>query len=201
MANPLSVGELSVPPVTPEDRERLHGHLGGLVWFTGLSGAGKSTIANLVDRRLYQLGRHTMLLDGDVVRTGLCEDLGFSPHDRAENVRRIGEAGRLFARAGVLALVAVIAPYNRDRQATRERMREGRFIEVFVDAPLSVCERRDPKGLYKRARAGQIQDFTGIDAPYEAPIDPEVRLDSGGEVPAEQLAEQVIALLRERDLA
>ncbi|MCA9708527.1 MAG: adenylyl-sulfate kinase [Myxococcales bacterium] len=201
MAHPLSVGELSAPRLTPEDRERLHGHLGGLVWFTGLSGAGKSTIANLVDRRLHAMGRHTMLLDGDVVRTGLCEDLGFSPADRAENVRRIGEAGRLFARAGVLALVAVIAPYQRDRQATRERMRPGRFVEVFVDAPLSVCEERDPKGLYKKARAGQLRDFTGIDAPYEAPASPEVRLDSGGDVPAEALADQVIALLRERNLA
>jgi len=201
MAHPLSVGELSVPPVTPEDRERLHGHHGGLVWFTGLSGAGKSTIANLVDRRLHELGRHTMLLDGDVVRTGLCEDLGFSPADRAENVRRIGEAGRLFARAGVLALVAVIAPYNRDRQSTRERMRPDRFVEVFVDAPLSVCERRDPKGLYKRARAGELRDFTGIDAPYEAPPDPELRLDSGGEVSAEALADQVIDLLKARNLA
>lgn len=201
MASPLSVGDLGVPRLTPEDRERLHGHLGGLVWFTGLSGAGKSTIANLVDRRLHELGRHTMLLDGDVVRTGLCEDLGFSPADRAENVRRIGEAGRLFARAGMLALVAVIAPYNRDRQATRERMRPGRFVEVFVDAPLSVCEQRDPKGLYKKARAGEIRDFTGIDAPYEAPVDPEVRLNSGGDISAEALAEQVITLLQERDLA
>ncbi len=201
MANPLSVGDLGTPPLTPEDRERLHGHPGGLVWFTGLSGSGKSTIANLVDRRLHEMGRHTMLLDGDVVRTGLCEDLGFSPADRAENVRRIGEAGRLFARSGVLALVAVIAPYNRDRQATRERMRPDRFVEVYVDASLEVCERRDPKGLYKRARAGEIRDFTGIDAPYEAPPTPEIRLDSGGDVTPEALAEQVIEFLRGRDLA
>jgi len=201
MAHPLSVGELSVPPLTPEEREHLHGHLGGLVWFTGLSGAGKSTIANLVDRTLHDMGRHTMLLDGDVVRTGLCEDLGFSPEDRAENVRRIGEVGRLFARSGVLALVAVIAPYNRDRQATRERMRADRFVEVFVDAPLSVCEARDPKGLYEKARAGELRNFTGIDAPYEAPVKPEVHLDSGGGVPAEALAEQVIAVLKARNLA
>jgi len=201
MANPLSVGDLGTPPLTPEDRERLHGHRGGLVWFTGLSGAGKSTIANLVDRRLHQMGRHTMLLDGDVVRTGLCEDLGFSPEDRAENVRRIGEAGRLFARSGVLALVAVIAPYNRDRQATRERMRPDRFVEVYVDASLEICEQRDPKGLYKRARAGEIRDFTGIDAPYEAPPAPELRLDSGGDVTAEALADRVIAFLQGRNLA
>lgn len=197
----LSVGDLGTARLTPEERETLHGHGGGLVWFTGLSGAGKSTIANLVDHRLYAMGRHTMLLDGDVVRTGLCEDLGFSPQDRAENVRRIGEVGRLFARSGALALVAVIAPYNRDRQATRERMRAGRFVEVFVDAPLEVCEQRDPKGLYARARAGKLSDFTGIDAPYEAPVDPEVRLDSSGGVSAEDLADQVVEFLRAHDLA
>ncbi len=197
----LSVGELSAPRLLTEDRERLHGHGGALVWFTGLSGAGKSTVANLVDRQLYAMGRHSVLLDGDVVRTGLCEDLGFSPADRAENVRRIGEVGRLFAQTGTLALVAVIAPYEGDRQRTRARMPEGRFIEVFVDAPLSVCEERDTKGLYAKARAGQLRDFTGVNAPYEVPKAPELHLDSAGEVSAEALAERVIALLVERGLA
>jgi adenylyl-sulfate kinase len=197
----LSVGELNAPRLGPEDRERLHGHGGALVWLTGLSGAGKSTIANLVDRRLYAMGRHSVLLDGDVVRTGLCGDLGFSPADRAENVRRIGEVGRLFAQTGVVALVAVIAPYTRDRQAARERMRPGRFVEVFVDAPLAVCEERDPKGLYAKARAGKLTDFTGVDAPYEVPTAPEVHLDSGGEQSPEALAERVIDFLRTRGLA
>lgn len=197
----LSVGDLGVPRLQPEDRERLHGHGGALVWFTGLSGAGKSTVANLVDRTLHAMGRHSVLLDGDVVRTGLCGDLGFSPADRAENVRRIGEVGRLFAQTGVIAIVAVIAPYARDRDAARARMREGRFVEVFVDAPLRVCEDRDPKGLYAKARAGVLRDFTGVDAPYEVPARPELHLDSGGDVPAEALAEQVIALLRARGLA
>src|SRR5690606_29763976 len=197
----LSVGDLGVPRLQPEDRERLHGHGGALVWFTGLSGAGKSTVANLVDHRLHAMGRHSVLLDGDVVRTGLCGDLGFSPTDRAENVRRIGEVGRLFAQTGTIAIVAVIAPYAGDRDAVRARMREGRFIEVFVDAPLPVCEQRDPKGLYAKARAGTLKDFTGVDAPYEVPTSPELRLDSGGDVSPQALAEQVIELLRARGLA
>lgn len=197
----LSVGELSAPRLGTEDRERLHGHGGALVWFTGLSGAGKSTVANLVDRQLYAMGRHSVLLDGDVVRTGLCGDLGFSPADRAENVRRIGEVGLLFAQTGVIALVAVIAPYEADRQAVRGRLAEGRFLEAFVDAPLGVCEQRDTKGLYAKARAGTLSDFTGVNAPYEVPTAPELHLDSGGGVTAQVLAQQVIELLRARGLA
>ena len=192
----ISVGELSAPRLSTSDRERLHGHGGALVWFTGLSGAGKSTIANLVDRRLHAMGRHSVLLDGDLVRAGLCGDLGFSPEDRAENVRRIGEVGLLFAQTGVVALVAVIAPYERDRKAVRERMAAGRFVEVFVDASLEVCEQRDTKGLYAKARAGKISDFTGVNAPYEVPAKPELHLDSGGGVTAEELAERVIEYLR-----
>ncbi len=197
----LSVGELSAPRLTPQDHERLHGHAGALVWFTGLSGAGKSTIANLVDRQLHGAGRHTVHLDGDVVRTGLCADLGFSPADRKENVRRIGEVGRLFAQSGALALVAVIAPYEADRAAARARMEQGRFIEVFVDAPLAICEGRDPKGLYARARAGQIRDFTGIDAPYERPRSPELHLDTGGDLGPDALALRVVTYLREHGFA
>ena len=197
----LSVGELSAPRLSTEDRERLHGHGGALVWFTGLSGAGKSTIANLVDRRLHDMGRHSVLLDGDLVRAGLCGDLGFSPEDRRENVRRIGEVGLLFAQTGVVALVAVIAPYERDRQAARERMAAGRFVEVFVDASLQVCEQRDTKGLYAKARAGKISDFTGVNAPYEVPRKPELHLDSSGGVSADELAERVVEYLRGHGLA
>ncbi|MCA9653599.1 MAG: adenylyl-sulfate kinase [Myxococcales bacterium] len=201
MSTNLSVGDLGAERLQAEDRERLHGFGGALVWFTGLSGAGKSTVANLVDRKLHAKGRHSVLLDGDLVRTGLCADLSFSPSDRAENVRRIGEVGRLFAQTGVLALVAVIAPYNRDRQRARERMRDGRFVEVFVDAPLSVCEERDPKGLYAKARAGEITDFTGVDAPYEAPQQPEVHLDSGGGASPDELADRVVAFLETNGFA
>lgn len=195
----LSVGSLDRPRITYEDRERLHGHGGSLVWFTGLSGSGKSTIANAVDHTLYAQRRHSVILDGDVVRTGLCSDLGFSPDDRIENIRRIGEVGRLFAQTGAVALVAVIAPYGASRDAARNAMRPGRFIEVHVDAPLSVCEARDPKGLYKKARAGIIKNFTGLDAPYEVPVEPELRLDTSVLSPDEAAA-KVIALLRSREL-
>ncbi|MBL4689302.1 MAG: adenylyl-sulfate kinase [Nannocystaceae bacterium] len=195
----LSVGSLDRPRITYEDRERLHGHGGALVWFTGLSGSGKSTIANAVDHTLYTQQRHSVILDGDVVRTGLCNDLGFSPNDRMENIRRIGEVGRLFAQTGTIALVAVIAPYGASRDAVRKAMRPGRFIEVHVDAPLSVCEARDPKGLYKKARAGIIKNFTGLDAPYEVPIEPELRLDTSVLSPDEAAA-KVIAVLQSREL-
>lgn len=195
----LSVGSLDRPRLSYDDRERLHGHGGALVWLTGLSGSGKSTIANVVDRTLYEKRRHSVILDGDVVRTGLCNDLGFSPEDRVENVRRIGEVGRLFAQTGVVALVAVIAPYAVSRDAVRSAMRPGRFIEVHVDAPLAVCEARDPKGLYKKARAGIIKNFTGLDAPYETPSEPELRLDTSAVSPDEAAA-AVLRLLAERGL-
>ncbi|MEM6995128.1 MAG: adenylyl-sulfate kinase [Myxococcota bacterium] len=195
----LSVGSLDRPRITYDDRERLHGHGGALVWLTGLSGSGKSTVANVVDHTLYAAGRHSVILDGDVVRTGLCSDLGFSPEDRVENIRRIGEVGRLFAQTGAIALVAVIAPYAASRDAARKAMRPGRFIEVHVDAPLSVCEARDPKGLYKKARAGIIKNFTGVDAPYEAPTEPELRLDTSALSP-DDAADQVVALLKARQL-
>lgn len=193
----LSVGTLDRERLTYDDRERLHGHGGALVWFTGLSGSGKSTVANIVDRTLYERRRHSVILDGDVVRTGLCNDLGFSPEDRRENVRRIGEVGRLFAQTGAIALVAVIAPYAGARDAARKAMREGRFIEVHVDAPLSVCEERDPKGLYKKVRAGEIKNFTGVDAPYETPDNPELRLPTA-ELSPDEAAAKVIALLEAR---
>lgn len=197
--------------VTRADRERLMGHGGLVVWFTGLSGSGKSTVANLVDERLHRRGVHTFLLDGDNVRMGLNPNaaelrpvygdafaerfgLGFSADDRAENIRRIAAVAELFAAAGLVTLTAFVSPYRRDRDAVRARLGKD-FVEVFVDAPLEVCERRDPKGLYKKARAGQIKQFTGIDDPYEPPARAEIRLDAAAHAP-DVLAEQVVAYLQ-----
>ncbi|HZY34186.1 MAG TPA: adenylyl-sulfate kinase [Rhodanobacter sp.] len=162
------------------------------LWFTGLSGAGKSTIANLVERRLHALGCHTYLLDGDNVRHGINKDLGFTPEDRVENIRRIAEVAHLMVDAGLIVLVSAISPYRSERQSARELFAAAEFMEVFVDAPLEECERRDPKGLYRKARAGTIRNFTGIDAPYERPTAPDIHLLSTGQH-AEQLAEQVVA--------
>ncbi len=180
-------------------RAALTGQRPAVLWFTGLSGAGKSTIANLVERRLHGLGRHTMLLDGDNVRHGLNRDLGFSEAHRVENIRRIAEVSRLFVDAGLIVLVSFISPYRAERMLARERVEEGEFIEIFVDTSIEECRRRDPKGLYAKADAGEIRNFTGIDAPYEAPADPEIRLATQ-QARAEELAEQVIAELRRRDV-
>jgi adenylyl-sulfate kinase len=149
---------------------------GCVVWLTGLSGAGKSTIAEGLKHRLSDMGRHAFVLDGDLIRRGLCSDLAFSPSDRTENVRRIGEVSKLFAEAGLICIVALISPYLADRNSARNIIGAGRFIEVYVNAPLAVCERRDPKGLYARARASQLKEFTGVTAPYEPPVHPEVEL-------------------------
>lgn len=149
-----------------------------LLWFTGLSGSGKSTIANALDVALHQRGYHTFLLDGDNVRHGLCKDLGFSDEDRVENIRRIGEVSKLFADAGLIVLSAFISPFTSDRRLVRNLFPAGEFIEVFMDTPLEVCEERDPKGLYEKARAGEIRHFTGIDSPYEMPERSEIRLDT-----------------------
>jgi adenylylsulfate kinase len=149
-----------------------------VLWLTGFSGSGKSTIANLVEQRMAQLGCHTYLLDGDNVRHGLCRDLGFSPADRTENIRRIGQVGRLMNDAGLIVLTAFISPYAADRKLVRDLFPAGEFIEIYVDAPLEECERRDPKGIYKKARAGGIRDFTGIDSPYEIPIAAEIHLQT-----------------------
>ena len=162
--------------IGPDERAQRLGQRGVVVWLTGLSGAGKSTIAARVDAQLHARGRHSYILDGDNLRFGLCRDLGFSPEDRAENVRRLGEAARLLQDAGLIVLVAAISPYRDDRARVRERLPAGRFLEVFVDAPLAVCESRDPKGLYRRARAGEIAGFSGIDAPYEPPGAPDLHL-------------------------
>jgi len=167
------------------------------LWFTGLSGAGKSTIANLVEKRLHALGHHTYLLDGDNVRHGINKDLGFTPEDRVENIRRIGEVAHLMVDAGLIVLVSAISPYRSERRSVRELFDGGEFVEVFVDTPLAECEQRDPKGLYRKARAGEIRNFTGIDAPYEQPESPEVHLQTAG-LRAEQLAEQLTAQLLER---
>ena len=168
---------LSVVPhaVREEDRKNANGHSGGILWFTGLSGAGKSTLAVALERALFAKGYQVFLLDGDNVRQGLNADLGFSPNDRAENVRRIGEVSALFAEAGMVIVTAFISPYRADRDRIRE-LHARYFNEVFINAPLQVCEARDPKGLYRKARSGELKDFTGISAPYEPPLAPEIEL-------------------------
>ena len=162
--------------ITRADRERLHGHRGFTIWFTGLSAAGKSTLAVALEEALYEQGHHTYILDGDNIRHGLNKNLGFSPEDRAENIRRIGEVAKLFRDAGIINMTAFISPYRHDRQAARALSKGDSFIEVFVDCPVEVCEQRDPKGAYKKAREGIIKEFTGISAPYEAPENPEIHL-------------------------
>ena len=162
--------------VTPQQRELRNGHLGCVRLADRAFGAGKSTIATELERELFNLGRHAYVLDGDNIRHGLGSDLGFSPKDRKENIRRVGEVAKLFADAGIICITAFISPYRADRDLVRKILPEGRFIEVFVNAPLEVCEQRDPKGLYAKARAKQIKDFTGISAPYEAPSKPDVEL-------------------------
>jgi bifunctional enzyme CysN/CysC len=162
--------------VTAAQRELRNGHSGCVIWFTGLSGSGKSTIAAELERELFNLGRHTCILDGDNIRHGLCSDLGFTPRDRTENIRRVGEVARLFADTGIICITAFISPYRADRDLARSIAQPGRFIEVFLNAPLEICEQRDSKGLYARARAGDLKEFTGISAPYEAPLKPEIEL-------------------------
>ena len=183
--------------VSKQERWKLMGHRGAVLWFTGLSGSGKSTIANAVDYELHRLGKHSFVLDGDNIRHGLNKNLGFSPEDRAENIRRIGEVAKLFCQAGILTLTAFISPYRADRNKVRELLEPGEFVEIYVDTPLAICEQRDPKGLYKKARAGEIKGFTGIDAPYEPPENPELVL-KGGEHDIETLTRQVIDFLEEQ---
>ena len=170
-----------------------------VLWFTGLSGSGKSTIANIVERKLANEGRHTYLLDGDNVRHGLNKDLGFTDADRVENIRRIGEVARLMVDSGLIVLTAFISPFRAERQMARSLLEEDEFLEVFVETPLSVAEERDPKGLYKKARSGDLKNFTGIDSPYEQPKSPEILVDTSN-LSAEQCAEQIIRILRERDV-
>jgi len=175
-------------------RARLKNQHPCLLWFTGLSGAGKSTIANIVEQKLNAEGKHTYLLDGDNVRHGLNRDLGFTNEDRIENIRRIGEVGKLFVDAGVITLASFISPFRSDRMIVRELFEPNEFLEVFVSAPLDVCEERDPKGLYKKARKGQIPNFTGVDSPYEPPESAELVLDTTGGT-AEQCADLLITYM------
>lgn len=178
-------------------RARLKQQKPVVLWFTGLSGAGKSTIAGALETRLAQLGHHTYLLDGDNVRHGLCRDLGFSEQDRRENIRRIGELAKLMADAGLIVLSAFISPHRAERQLVREMLPEAEFLEVFVNTSLDVCEQRDPKGLYKKARAGEIANFTGIDSEYQAPLNPEINL-LAGEKSIEALVDDCLQVLRAR---
>lgn len=167
--------------VSREDREKLHRHKGAVVWFTGFSASGKSTIAHHLEKLLHQAGCSTYVFDGDNVRHGLCGDLGFSLKDRSENVRRIGEMAKLFVEAGIIAITAFISPYRQDRRRIRSFFSSGQFLEVFVDCPLEICEGRDQKGIYARAKSGEIKDFTGISAPYEPPQNPEMVIASANE--------------------
>ena len=182
--------------VTNENRQHRNGHKGAVLWFTGLSGAGKSTVAVAVERRLFNLGYQTYVLDGDNVRHGLNADLGFSPEDRAENIRRVGEVAGLISRAGMICITAFISPYRSDRDRAR-RAGGDQFAEIYIEADLATCEQRDPKGLYKKARAGEIPDFTGISAPYEAPDDPELVVDTSN-LSVDEAVERVVAYIQER---
>lgn len=183
--------------VTRQARECRNQHQGAIIWLTGLPGSGKSTIAVELERELFAAGRHTYVLDGDNIRHGLSANLGFSAEDRTENIRRVAEVAKLFVDAGVLVITAFISPYRDDRRLARSLVRAGDFVEVYVNAPLSVCERRDPKGLYKKARAGEIQEFTGVSAPYEEPETPEIVVHTDRHTPAECVA-QIMDYLRTR---
>lgn len=185
--------------VTREQRSTANGHMPVVLWYTGLSGAGKSTIANAVDAKLFEQGCHTYLLDGDNVRQGLNGDLTFSDKDRVENIRRIGEVSKLFVDAGVIVSTAFISPFSSDRMMVRSQLAPEQFIEIYVDTALDVCEKRDPKGLYKKARTGTIKNFTGIDSPYDIPSDPEIHLETHG-LSVEQCVETVMLALKKRQI-
>ncbi len=185
--------------VTRERREKLNGHKSFVLWFTGLSGSGKSTVAHAVEEQLHQAGCRTFVFDGDNVRHGLCSDLGFSEEDRRENIRRIGEMTKLFVEAGVIAMTAFISPFRSERARVRRLFAEGDFIEVYCDCSLEVCEARDVKGLYAKARAGLIPNYTGISSPYEPPEDPEVHLHTDRETLQESV-DKVLDYLRQRRL-
>ena len=185
--------------VTRQRREAQNGHKGTVLWFTGLSGAGKSTLAHAVEEALHQRGCRTYVFDGDNVRHGLCGDLGFSMADRTENIRRIREMSKLAAEAGLVARTAFISPLLQDRARARRIIGDADFVEIYCNADLDVCESRDVKGMYKRARAGEIKEFTGISSPYEAPVNPEIQVDTGSQ-PLEVCAEQVLNYLEQRGL-
>ena len=182
-----------------EQRAALKDQLPAVLWLTGLSGAGKSTIADIVEKKLLALGRHTMLLDGDNVRHGLNRDLGFTDADRIENIRRVGEVAKLMAEAGLIVICSFISPFRAERRMVRELTGPTAFLEVYVDTPFEECMRRDPKGLYEKARAGRLPHFTGLDSPYEAPEAPEIRMTTIGVTP-ETAAEQILEELRARKI-
>ncbi|MBW3777301.1 adenylyl-sulfate kinase [Aeromonas veronii] len=185
--------------VDKQSRAELKGQKPLVIWFTGLSGAGKSTLAGALEQALAAQGQHTYLLDGDNVRHGLCGDLGFDDAARQENIRRVGEVAKLMVDAGLIVLTAFISPFRAERELVRSLLGEGEFVEVFVDAPLAICEERDPKGLYKKARAGEITNFTGIDSAYEAPEQPEIHLLNAGK-PVDTLVDELLTSLRQRGL-
>jgi adenylylsulfate kinase len=185
--------------VTRIRREQLNGHRGAIIWFTGLSGAGKSTLAHAVEEKLHQMGCRTFVLDGDNVRHGLCGDLGFSAKDREENIRRVGEVAKLFMEAGIIVLTAFISPYKADRARVRGMVEQGDFMEIFCDSPIEICESRDVKGLYQKARAGQIAEFTGISSPYEMPENPELTVNTG-KLELDASVRHVIAAMQHRKM-
>lgn len=185
------------PTIRRIDREKLNNHKSVILWFTGLSGSGKSTLAHTIEDTLFARGIRTYVLDGDNVRRGLCQDLGFSDADRTENIRRVGEISRLLMDAGVLTLTAFISPFSKDRQLVRDLHNKDEFIEVYCNASLAVCEQRDVKGMYKKARAGEIPEFTGISSPYEAPETPEIELDTANQT-VEDCVNKVVVYLEQQ---
>lgn len=185
--------------VSKEERHEKYGHKSCVLWFTGLSGAGKSTLANAVEQRLFESGLHSYVLDGDNVRHGLNKGLGFSDEDRKENIRRIGEVAKLFVDSGIIACTAFISPFREDRDNVRSILDDGEFIEVYTKCSLDACEERDPKGLYKKARNGEIPDFTGISSPYEEPVSPEIIVETD-KVSVEEGVEQVLSYLKEKGI-
>lgn len=185
--------------VRKEDRQQLNGHKSAVLWFTGLSGAGKSSLSVMVEKELFERGIRTFVLDGDNIRHGLNKNLGFSPEDRQENIRRIGEVSKLLVDAGVMTLSAFISPYQKDRDMVRDLVEDEEFIEIYVKCDLEECEKRDPKGLYKKARSGEIKGFTGIDAPYEVPENPEIVVETDKQS-LEESVQQVLRFLEKKGL-
>ncbi len=185
--------------VTRERREKQHSHKSVILWFTGLSGAGKSTLAHSVEEKLHQLGCSTYVLDGDNVRHGLCGDLTFSANDRTENIRRIGQVAKLFLESGVIVLTAFISPFRSDRLLVRNMAQHGDFIEIYCNSPIEVCEQRDVKGLYEKARKGEVKEFTGISSPYEEPFKPELTVQTGAST-LESCTNDILCLLKERNI-
>jgi len=186
-------------PVNRQHRQEKNEHKSFVLWFTGLSGSGKSTLANAIEKRLFETAHNTIVLDGDNIRHGLCSDLGFSKNDRQENMRRIGEVAKLFVESGTIVLAAFVSPYREDRELVRSRLPHGDFYEIYCECDLAVCEERDPKGLYARARKGEIDNFTGISAPYEEPIKPDMAINTG-ELSLEDEVAKILKQLKSKGL-